>query len=68
MPLLSSLEAFDCFCPLLSIAHPSFKDRADRLCKASLCMMWRWDEAWRANHPNENPRGFCGLAGKPEAD
>ena len=34
-------------------------------CIGSRCMQWRWAEMMNLRPIGENPRGYCGLAGKP---
>lgn len=34
-------------------------------CIGSRCMQWRWIETMNLRPVGENPRGYCGLAGKP---
>lgn len=40
------------------------------LCLASGCMAWRWDisHAWDGEERRQEPRGYCGLAGKAITD
>jgi hypothetical protein len=35
------------------------------ICIGSRCMQWRWVETMNLKPIGENPRGYCGLAGKP---
>lgn len=37
-------------------------------CIASECMAWRWDPKCldEGGFKHANPKGYCGLAGKPE--
>ena len=76
--LLTEDEARAKWCPFARLPHglnrvgsASLDDgpliSAAVCCIASVCMAWRWNEPWRAQHPDETEldnRGFCGLAGR----
>lgn len=34
-------------------------------CIGTSCMMWRWDYEHGRRFPSSEPKGYCGLAGKP---
>lgn len=40
------------------------------LCLAAGCMAWRWDigHSWDGEEHRQEPRGYCGLAGRPFND
>lgn len=63
------------WCPMFhidaSVAHVAVANMQYRNnCAGSGCMMWRWNEAYKANgtpnpEPVQSPHGYCGMAGKP---
>ena len=75
-------EARQCWCPF--VRHASTTDDCAAInrggnemvpnyarCIASKCMAWRWDKTECLAFPDDEidePRGYCGLAGKPESD
>jgi len=56
--LVTDKEARKKICPLLNVPF-----QTPAYCQGSKCMFWRW-----SNRPGEEkePKGYCGLAGKPE--
>ena len=63
--LLTEEEAREKYCPFWASGDWTIN------CEASKCMMWRWvKEAISDYIPGEKdspkPRGYCGLASKPE--
>lgn len=57
--LLAEKEAKFKYCP-----HLTTNDGKFRFCQGTMCMMWRFGAGEK---PDQEGRGFCGLAGKPEA-
>ena len=80
--ILTEQEAKSKWCPMARVAVQVSPDCAfnrhgwDANCSASECMAWRWHdlaEKWVTDiegHYKDgiyhDPRGFCGLAGRPE--
>jgi hypothetical protein len=54
--LLTEEQAREKYCPFWASGDWTIK------CEASKCMMWRWGEFSKS----DKPRGYCGLAGRPQ--
>lgn len=51
----------DSMCAINRGGDPVVRDACN--CIASACMAWRWQDR---TDGVENPKGYCGLAGRPE--
>lgn len=65
--LVTEKQAATIGCPLLTLAfgyQGRFTEADYVRCQRSRCMLWRW-EAEHSSKDDIEPKGFCGLAGKP---
>jgi hypothetical protein len=74
MTACTEKEAAEKWCPHARQMIASWNDRPvmgntdgvkRSTCIGSRCMQWRWVETMNLRPVGENPRGYCGLAGKP---